>query len=285
MSEVHPGRRKLRNAGTVSQIADAQTSELVSELVHVMERIAAGRYDNEVHAFTTDNHPEIVRRIAEAMGMMMVKVEAREHRLMLYAEQLKRANEELKRAMTTTVIGMVRALGARDPYTEGHDQRTAGYAMRLARRIGLGREEAETVYIGAMLHDIGKIGFSDRLFSGEDCKAAPELFEAIKEHPGIGSSILSWLDYLGEARDVVRHHHERMDGAGYPDGLSGASIPLGARIVAVADTFDAMTTDRPYKKGKDMEQGLDILRAIAGSHLDSELVAAFCEEVRENGME
>jgi HD-GYP domain-containing protein (c-di-GMP phosphodiesterase class II) len=282
--EAKVGLRDLVKAG--EELSASQgVSQTVAELVRVMERIAGGQYSNDIYPLTRDDKPESVRRIAEAMGMMMVKVEAREHRLRMYAEELQHANELLKRTMVSFVISMANALGARDPYTQGHDQRTAGYAMRLARRIGLDQTQAESIYIGAVLHDIGKIGFPDWVFSAEDCSASPELFETIKKHPGIGAGILDWLDFLGPSRDCVTYHHEKMDGSGYPEGLSGQDIPLGARIVAVADTFDAITTDRPYKKGRDMEQGVAILEEIAGSHLDAELVREFCLEIRENGME
>lgn len=260
-------------------------SDAAADLVRILEDIARGEYSNAVYAYTSEDQPETVRRIAEAMGMMMVKVEAREHRMQMYTDELKQANDQLRQAIVSSVIAMANALGARDPYTEGHDQRTAGYAVRLGRRIGMPSSELEFLYIGAMLHDIGKIGFPDRVFSDEDCRDSPELFEKIKEHPTIGADILHWLDFLGPARGYVKHHHERMDGSGYPDGLAGEQIPLGARIVAIADTFDAITTNRPYKAGKTMEHGLAILEQVAGPHLDAELVRVFCREVRDNGME
>lgn len=261
------------------------TQNVTTELVRIMESIACGKYSDELFKFDVDDQPEMVRRIVEAMGMMMVKVEAREQRIRMDLEELQRSNEKFKRAVTSFMISMCTALGARDPYTEGHEQRTAGYAMRIARRIGLPAQEIESIYLGAMLHDIGKFGFSDTLFSSEDCRSSPELLQKIKEHPEIGCSILLWLDFLGPVLDIIRHHHERMDGSGYPHGLAGESIPFWARIVAVADTFDAITTNRPYQHGKSMEQGLEILRSIAGSHLDPELVQVFCTEVLENGLE
>ncbi len=257
----------------------------VDRLIQVIENIAKGKYSNDVYEFTEKDQPETIRRTAEAIGMMMVKIEAREHKIALDCHKLKTLNRQYKKAIITTVISMAAALGARDPYTEGHDQRTAGYSMRLARRLGLSSEETEYVYLGALLHDIGKIGFPDSLFTSDDCRTNPELFDSIRKHPEIGYSILHWLDFLGPAREYVRYHHERMDGTGYPLGISQDNIPLGARIIAIADTFDAITTDRPYKKGKSIQEGLDILADMSGTHLDAQLVAAFCAEIRENGME
>ncbi|WP_028572749.1 HD-GYP domain-containing protein [Desulfonatronum lacustre] len=259
--------------------------DVTDDLVRIMERIAGGEYGSDLFRYSTEEHPEMIRRIAEAMGMMMVKVEAREQRILMDLEELRERHEVFKKAVTTFVLAMSSAIGARDPYTQGHEQRTAGYALRLARRVGLSKEDAQFVYLGAMLHDIGKLGFSDRLFSGEDCRDSPELLQAIKSHPEIGSSILHWIDFLGPAVDVVRHHHERMDGSGYPQGLAGEDISYFARIVAVADTFDAITTDRPYQPGKTMHEGLETLKNIAGTHLDPALVAAFQEEILENDLE
>ena len=259
--------------------------DVTDDLVRIMERIAGGEYGNDLFRYSTGEHPEMVRRISEAMGMMMVKVEAREQRILMDLEELREQHEKFKKAVTSFALAMSSAIGARDPYTQGHEQRTAGYALRLARRVGLSKEDAHFVYLGAMLHDIGKLGFSDALFGDEDCRDSPELLQAINAHPEIGSSILHWLDFLGPAVAVVRHHHERMDGSGYPQGLVGEDIPYFARIVAVADTFDAITTDRPYQRGKTMREGLDTLEAIAGSQLDPALVAAFQEEVLENGLE
>ncbi len=259
--------------------------DVTDELVLVMENIARGEYGDDVFRFTSEEQPEMVRRLAEAMGMMMVKVEAREQRILTTLEELKESNEKFKRAVAGFMISMASALGVRDPYTEGHEQRTAGYAMRLARRKGLPAKDIEFIYLGAMMHDIGKLGFPEALFISEDCRSSPELLEAMKAHPEIGCSILQWLDFMEPALDIVRYHHERMDGSGYPQGLKGEEIPYWARIVAVADTFDAITTDRPYQKGRSMNQGLDILQSIAGTQLDTHLVQAFCEEIRGNGLE
>ncbi|GAB6059569.1 HD-GYP domain-containing protein [Desulfonatronum parangueonense] len=257
----------------------------VDELIRVMENIARGEYSNDLFKFCTKDQPEMVRRLAEAMGMMMVKVEAREQRILMDLEEIREGNQKFKRAVTSFILSMSSALGARDPYTEGHEQRTAGYAMRIARRLGLSMEEMEYIYLGAMLHDIGKFSFPDALFSSEDCRSSSEMLQAVKAHPEIGCSILQWLDFLDPVQDIIRYHHERLDGSGYPEGRRGETIPFWARIVAVADTFDAITTDRPYKKGKSMQEGLEILEAIAGTHLDPEVVRVFCEEVRENGLE
>ncbi|MFN2267241.1 MAG: HD-GYP domain-containing protein [Desulfonatronovibrio sp.] len=275
----------MKNKKHSTQNQQAPALNEVNELIDVIENISKGKYSNDVYRFTQDGQPEVIHRISEAIGMMMVKIEAREHLIQMDNEKLKLLNEQNKKAIISTVIAMSSALGARDGYTEGHNRRTAGYSMRLSRRIGLVSEEKEFVFMGAMLHDIGKIGFSDQLFGSDDCKTTPAMFEVIRQHPEIGYTILHWLDFLGPAREFVRYHHERMDGSGYPHGLCGDQIPLGAKIIAIADTFDAITTDRPYQKGRSVEKGLEILEQISGSHLDADLVKCFYAEIQENGIE
>ncbi|MBW1780809.1 MAG: HD-GYP domain-containing protein [Deltaproteobacteria bacterium] len=235
--------------------------------------------------FTKPGHSEMIQRIAEAMGMMMVRVEAREVRLEQLIEELRELNLLLRKNITQTVIAIANALGARDKYTEGHAYRVSVYAQRLARRVGLTEEEVEKVRVGGMLHDIGKIGFSDRIFTNEDVKLSDGMYDEIKKHPKIGVEILQGLTFLGPVVDYVHYHHESLDGNGYPNGLEGDQIPLGAKIISVADCFDAITTDRSYQKGRTMEEAFAILRKISGKNLSRELVDAFVEEIQENGID
>jgi HD-GYP domain-containing protein (c-di-GMP phosphodiesterase class II) len=179
----------------------------------------------------------------------------------------------------------VNALGARDTYTEGHGERVGAYAERLAKRLKLSEHEVEHIRIAGILHDIGKIGFSDLIFSDEETRINEQMLLEIRSHPQWGYDILKSLHFLGPALDYVFSHHEKLDGTGYPRGLCGDEIPLGGRILAVADTFDAMTTNRPYRQGKTPQDALIILGKIAGSSLDPDLVDAFIDEVESGGME
>ncbi len=256
------------------------------ELIDVIEDVARGEYSNAVLEYTRPEHPDEVQRLAEAVGMMMVKVEAREMHLTQLVEELQEANARIKENAAKTVIGMARALGTRDAYTKGHAERVAAYAERLARRIGLDEEAVYSIHLGGMLHDVGKIGFSDAIFSNTDTKPSAEMTEKIRQHPVHGACIVAPLDYLGGALEVVRFHHERMDGKGYPDGLEGDSIPLPARIVAVADCFDAITTTRSYQKAKPAHEGCATLRKLADSGgLDPALVELFIQDIEERGLE
>lgn len=254
-------------------------------LLKVMEEVARGEYSDRIMEFTRPGNDEILRRLAEAVGMMMVKVEAREHRLEGMVEELAELNERLRRTIVRTVGAMARALAARDAYTVGHADRVARYAVRLARRVGLDDQETERVRVAAELHDIGKIGFSDKVFNNPDTRPSPEILEEIRAHPAIAGDILGGLDFLGPSLDYVLAHHERLDGQGYPRGLQGEEIPMGARIIAVADCFDAMTTDRSYQQGMRAGEAAGILRKLAGPSLDPALVEAFIAEIEENGME
>ncbi|MBW1734913.1 MAG: HD domain-containing protein [Deltaproteobacteria bacterium] len=233
--------------------------------------------------FTKPGHSKMIQRVAEAIGMMMVRIEARELRLEQLVEELRRLNRVLEKNTTQAVIAIAHALGARDRYTEGHAHRVSVYSERLARRIGLPEEEVERIRIGGVLHDIGKIGFSDLIFSKEDVRFNEAMVEEIHRHPAIGVNILKDLSFLGPVLDYVHYHHESLDGTGYPRGLKRDQIPLGAGIISVADCFDAITTDRPYHKGLGVEEAFDILRKIRGKNISPELVDAFIEEIRENG--
>ncbi|MEJ2587962.1 MAG: HD domain-containing protein [Deltaproteobacteria bacterium] len=245
-----------------------------NRLLRIIEEIAAGNYSNDIMELTREDQPEPIRTIAEAMGLMMVKVEAREYRLELMVKELEELNEKIRKNTIETVSAMAHALAARDAYTEGHAARVGSLAARMAKHMALSDQEIEYVRLGGILHDIGKIGFPDLLFTAHETKNSSQMVKEILRHPTTGAEILGDLDFLGPAVDYVLCHHERPDGKGYPRYLKEDVIPLGAKIMAVADGFDAMTTDRPYQKGKSTEAALKILRAHAGTKWDGACVAA-----------
>jgi putative nucleotidyltransferase with HDIG domain len=171
-----------------------------------------------------------------------------------------------------------------DRYTQGHGQRVAIYAMRLAHRIGLASEEVENIGMGGLLHDIGKIGLSERIFRNNRPFLSTDMLEEVRRHPSIGASILQDIEFLTVIIDYVHYHHERVDGTGYPCGLISDEIPLGAKIISIADWFDAITTDRSYQQGKSKQEAFKILNKARGKSLCSELVESFIEEIQEYGM-
>ena len=248
-----------------------------------MEQVTAGNYSMDLTEFTREGQSMTIRRIAEAFGMMMVEIEARECYLEKLNEELKRLNDKMKKNIIQTVITIAHSLGARDKYSEGHARRVSLYAQRLAFRVGLSPEETENIRIGGLLHDIGKIGFSDNVFKNENEHPSGEIMHEIKKHPLIGKAILKDLDFLSSIIDYVISHHECEDGSGYPHGLSHKQIPLGAKIIGIADTFDALTTNRTYQKAKPLEEALAIIGKLSGKSFDPDLVDAFITEIRENG--
>ena len=172
------------------------------------------------------------------------------------------------------MVALARTVEARDLYTERHLFRVADRAVRTARAMGLGAAVLETVRLGGLLHDLGKIAVPDRVL----LKPGPlrrEEFAFIRDHPATGAQIVRPLGPFTAPEPVVLHHHERLDGSGYPDGLRGAAIPLPARIVSVSDAFDAITSDRPYRVGRSTETALQVLRDGRGSQWDPEIVDAF----------
>lgn len=248
------------------------------QLIHIIKDIAAGNYTDDIMELTGPEYPDEIQEVAEAVGMMMVKIEAREFHL----EQL---YETIKHNALRTVTSIAQALGARDQYTEGHGERVGAYAERVGRRMDLGDLECERLRVAGVLHDIGKIGFSDRMFRDDDMAPDEGMMLEIRSHPQWGHDILAGLEFLGPALEYVHAHHERLDGRGYPRGIKDGQIPLGARIIAVADCFDAITTDRPYQKGRPPEDAFRILGEISGTALDESVVEVFIREVEENGVE
>ena len=170
--------------------------------------------------------------------------------------------------MRSTLGALVSAMEAKDPYTREHSRRVTNYSVLTAQTMGLGLEHIESLRFAAYLHDIGKIGIRDSVLQKVG-KLTDEEYEHIKDHPVIGESIIKHMDLTGHERAIIRHHHERWDGGGYPDGLDRENTPLLARIVAVADAFDAMTSDRPYRKGKAVSEAAGSRRRAVWTTLSS----------------
>ena len=171
-----------------------------------------------------------------------------------------------------------------DGYTQGHAQRVSIYAMRLARKVGLESDAVDDIALGGLLHDIGKIGLSQRIFHNTATNLSRDMLAEVRLHPLIGVSILRSIDISASVVDYVHYHHERIDGSGYPCGLKADEIPLGAQIIGVADCFDAITTDRSYQKGQNSRRAFAILNKSKGNGFCPGLVEAFISDVEENGM-
>ena len=190
------------------------------------------------------------------------------------SRRLERQNKDLEEMFLQATIAMGNALDAKSPWTKGHSERTVRYAEKIACKMGLSDEDMHNLTIGGLLHDIGKIGTYDYLLHKTEKLTAQE-FNIIKKHPEKGEKILESIKQLKQIIPIIRYHHERYDGKGYPDGLAGEDIPLLARIVHVADSFDAMTADRPYRSALSKEQVIEELRRNAGTQFDPAVVDVF----------
>ena len=181
------------------------------------------------------------------------------------------------------VDALAAAVDAKDSYTCGHSERVAEISLAIAKEMNLSDEEQYLIHIGAHLHDVGKIGIPDAVIS-KPGRLTNEEFALIREHPIIGYHIVSKVKILQTVSLIVRHHHERIDGGGYPDGLAGDAIPLGARIVAVADAFDAMTTNRTYKVSMSISEALQELVNCSGTQFDREVVEVFVKIIKKGNL-
>jgi putative nucleotidyltransferase with HDIG domain len=170
-----------------------------------------------------------------------------------------------------TLNVLVRAIEASDPYTSGHSMRVSAYAEAIAKQIGLPQNKIDLIKSAALLHDIGKIGIDKNILNKKG-RLEDEEFEKIKSHPEIGASIISDLSYLSNISGIIRHHHERNDGKGYPDGLSYDNIPLETSILTIADSFDAMTTNRPYRSSLSLETALKEIKDNEGTQFNPDIV-------------
>jgi diguanylate cyclase (GGDEF)-like protein len=186
----------------------------------------------------------------------------------------------LPQSILDTVTSLAYAIDAKDQCTQGHSQKVSAYAALLAEAIGMSEPEVEEIRLGAVLHDVGKVGIPEHILN-KSGPLNPEEWETMKTHVTYGGKLLEPLLPLARIRQMLLHHHEFFDGSGYPNALSGKNIPVGARIVTIADSYDTITSDRSYKKGRTAEQALSELERCAGTQFDPELVAAFVRAMRQ----
>jgi putative nucleotidyltransferase with HDIG domain len=180
---------------------------------------------------------------------------------------------KMRKMYLETIRALAAAIDAKDPYTKGHSERVAKIAVVLATELDLSDRDIENIEYTALLHDIGKIGIDDRIL-GKSSKLSNEEFKKIKEHPIVGAKIIEPIDFLKDSYKTIYHHHERYNGGGYPDGLKEKDIPLCARIIAVADAYDAMGSDRPYRKKLSKEKILKEFTEQSGKQFDPQIVTA-----------
>lgn len=213
---------------------------------------------NSPEAFSKEN----LKIVASFAGQLAVAIE----NARLYVD--------LENTFLGTIGALAAAVDAKDPYTYGHSSSVTDHTMAIGKYLGLADEALERLRIAALLHDIGKIGIDGAILN-KPGRLTPEEYQTIQSHPDIAANILGSLEFLHDIVPLVQHHHEHYDGGGYPAGLAGDAIPLGARIIAVADAFDAMTSDRPYRPALTLEEAVSELRRFSGTQFDPEVVDAF----------
>jgi putative nucleotidyltransferase with HDIG domain len=196
--------------------------------------------------------------------------------------ELHRERHRLERISTATLEALVNALEAKDPYLRGHSARVADLSANIAAEVGLNEEEVDRVRMAGRLHDLGKIGTREAVVNKEGPLTAEE-FEHVKQHVIIGAQILAPLVHLGDVVAMVKSHHERFDGTGYPDGLRGEEVPLGGRIIAAAEVYDALTTARPYQEKMTPEQAVERMADLSGTVLDPKVYDALVRIVGRRG--
>ncbi|OGD71681.1 MAG: hypothetical protein A2Y64_09585 [Candidatus Coatesbacteria bacterium RBG_13_66_14] len=220
-------------------------------------------------------HVFLVWKRPEAAAEFLERLETIHGQLAVFVERLAR-HSTVDSSYLATVRTMVNALEARDPYHRGHSDRVMRYAVRLGRARGLGHEELTSLSFAAVLHDIGKVGLAEEII-GKDTPLDEAEWVVVRRHPIVGEALVGGVPYLEEAARTIRHHHERWDGEGYPNRLAGEEIPLPARILAIAESYDAMTSERPYRHPLTTERALLELEGNAGEQFDPELVPLFIE--------
>jgi HD-GYP domain-containing protein (c-di-GMP phosphodiesterase class II) len=278
--------RAVTSRGAV-QVLDSQTAATIPpfhqlwlaegfEAYYGVPLLAKGEIKGVLEVFLRSRHvapPEWIGLLETLAGQAAISVDNTQ-----LFERLQRANVELAIAYDATIEGWSHAMDLRDPESEGHTRRVTELTMALARALQLDDREMIHMRRGALLHDIGKIGVPDTILAKEDRLDAAE-WAQMRRHPQLAYDMLFPIAYLRKSIDIPYSHHEKWDGTGYPQGLKEEQIPLAARIFAVVDVWDSLTTDRPYRKAWTRAAALDHVREQSGRHFDPRVVEAFFREV------
>jgi len=275
-----PGMSGLDMIPHVKEISPNTVVVMISGMQTVESAIGAlrlGAFDYLMKPFDLRQVEAVVIRALEHHDLIVAKQRYENHLEELVEQrtvELDRALDSLEDAYRSTLRALTAALETRDSETHGHSERVVSYSLRLGREYGLNRDEMKALEFGSLLHDIGKIGVPDSILR-KPAKLTEEEWVRMKEHPLHGQQILRGIEFLKGAARVVAQHHEKWDGSGYPLGLRSVDIDVCARIFSVADAFDAITSDRVYRRGKSYEAAAEELDEWAGRQFDPKVVAAF----------
>lgn len=198
-------------------------------------------------------------------------------------KELRDAYGKMNKTFLDTIQSLALAIEAKDPYTKGHSERVSIFSVELAKKLRLSHKDEWNINVAGILHDIGKIGIDEAILN-KPGKLTPEEYEKVKKHPIISLKILEPIEFLDEIKPLILHHHEWYDGNGYPESISGNNIPLGSRILAVADTVEAMTSNRAYRKALDVDIVINELKHFSGTQFDPTLANAFIQMLEQEGL-
>jgi len=250
----------------VSLLSYPLVNRLVSD-IKTLERLAANLQEDKYDAKIEVKSDDEVGRLADTFEHLRLSIRDKIHKLQAALKREKRAHLE-------SIVALTNAIELRDPYTRGHVYRVEKYALLIAKALGLNKEETEKLKYSCFLHDVGKIDVEAALLQKKDI-LTKEDFENIKKHAEKGARIVEGIRFLKDVKDVILYHQERYDGKGYPKGLQGDHIPLLARVIAVADAFDAMTTDRPYRSKVSFKEAIQEIEKKSGTQFDPVVCKAF----------
>lgn len=258
--------------GVISSVSlSSLLTRPIKELSSGVEELKKGKRSKPLRVYAQDELGRLTERFNEMTELITIQ-----------RESLGRYAQDLEKSYIATVKVLAAAIDARDSYTLGHSTRVAQLSLQLAGEIGLGKEELEELEIACLFHDVGKIRIPDAILHKSGALDLPERQEMMR-HTEYGTEILNKAPSLHKFIPAVRHHHEWHDGSGYPDGLSGDKIPLPASIISLADAFDAMTSDRPYRGALTEGQALDQIRELSGKQFNPDLVQSFLKMIERSG--
>jgi putative two-component system response regulator len=242
----------------------------ITDTSTAIECMKQGAYDYITKPFNLD---EVVLSIERALEKRRLELENRDYQQHL-EQKVEEQAKKIRTSFLNAITALVYALEAKDKYTSGHSQRVSRISVAIATELGLPQQDVERIRLAGLIHDIGKIGVREAVLN-KPGKVNAEEYQHILSHCNIGEHILTPIVEDEQILRAVRHHHERYDGTGYPDGLSGGQIPLGAKILAVADTYDAIISGRPYREAESIQTACDEIQRHKGTQFDPEVVGAF----------
>jgi HD-GYP domain-containing protein (c-di-GMP phosphodiesterase class II) len=266
----------LALAGMVALVLAAVFSRSVTQPLEGFSKGALELAGGKVGVQVTVRQKNELGELAKTFNYMSSQLDA-------YGQETRRLYESLEQGYLDTIVALANAIDSKDAYTRGHSQRVGDFAVEIGREMGLPDRDLKWLHYGGILHDVGKIGIVESILCKQS-RLTDEEMQVMRGHPEIGDQMVEAISFLSPIRAAIRNHHERWDGNGYPDKLRGTEIPLAARIVNCADTFDACTSTRPYQKAMPLEQAMAIMEKLRGAQLDPDVVDALRRVVEKKGV-